>query len=86
MSTQTMLGKERNEVIADLGTLRGFTARFLELGAYALICAADYLRPGLAQSMVRDLAGPVEIVVISSTRGGADAGQRRPRRTTETHR
>lgn len=95
-NVQTILSKERDEVIADLGTLRGFTARFLELGAYALICAADYLRLGLARSMVRDLAGPVRIVVIPSTRGEADAGGQQPpatlshppppRRTTEIDR
>ena len=46
---------ELDAVVADLGTVRGFAARFLELGIYGLVCVADWLRPGMAREIARTL-------------------------------
>lgn len=94
MDVQTIINGELDKVVDDLGTVRGFVARFLELGAYGLIALADNLRPGLAASMAINLLKiqSITVRVILSTRGEADAGcQQRPpacpppppRRTTE---
>jgi hypothetical protein len=84
---------ELDEVVDDLGTVRGFVARFLELGAYGLIALADNLRPGLAAAMAIDLLKiqGITVRVIPSPRGEADAGCQQPPaplppRTTEIDR